>query len=95
MHNTERGKLQNDHAAGYPHIQWTGLLKLEDWLMDIETASDILTEGCTCLAEAKLHSLTQTLIHKAIQAGNCWDETRGILRLKFCKQISILTCQTL
>ena len=28
-------------------------LKLEDWFMGIENAADILTESCTCLAEAK------------------------------------------
>ena len=56
--------------------------KLEDWFMDIETATDILTENCTCLAEAKSHSLTHTLICKALQAGKCWDKIKGILRLK-------------
>ena len=56
--------------------------KQVDWLMDIETTADILTESYTCLAEAKSHGLTPTLIHKAIQAGKGWDEIKGILRLK-------------
>ena len=54
--------------------------KLEDWFMDIETTADILTESCTCLAEAKSHGLTCTPIHEATQTGKCWDETKGILR---------------
>ena len=58
--------------------------KLDDWFMDIETATDDLTESHTHLAEAKSHGLTHTLIFKAVQAGKCWDEIKGILRLKFC-----------
>ena len=54
--------------------------KLEDWFMDIETTTDILTEIHTCLA--KSHSLTVTLICKATQIGKCWDEINGILKLK-------------
>ena len=58
--------------------------KLEDWFMDIETAIDILTKSHTCLAETKSHSLTCTLIHKAIQTGKDQDEIKAILRLKLC-----------
>ena len=63
--------------------------------MDIETTADILTESHTCLAEAKSCGLTCTLICKAIQAGKCWDDIKGILRLKLYNEISILILQTL
>ena len=56
--------------------------KLEDWFMDIETATDILTESHTYLAEVKSCGLTLMLICKATQTGKCWDEIKGILRLK-------------
>ena len=56
--------------------------KVEDWLMDLETATDISTEP-QYLAEAKSCSLTHTLICKSLQAGKCWDELYGILQLKF------------
>ena len=52
--------------------------------MDIETIANILRESCTCLAEAKSHGLTHTLICKATQTGKCWDEIKGILRIKLC-----------
>ena len=55
---------------------------LEDLFMNKENAADILTESCTCLAEAKPHGLTHTLICEATQTGKCWDEMKGILRLK-------------
>ena len=58
--------------------------KLEDWFMDVQTITDILTESCTCLAKAKSHGLTHTLIHEATQTGTSWDEIKGILRLKLC-----------
>ena len=58
--------------------------KLENWLMDIETTSDILTESHTHLAEAKSCSLTCTFIHEATQTGMFWDEISDILRLKLC-----------
>ena len=57
---------------------------IEDRFIDIETTTDILTQSCTCLADAKSHSLTCTLIHEALQAGKCWDEIKGTLRWKLC-----------
>ena len=63
--------------------------------MDIETATDILTESHTCIAKAKSCSLTHTLICEALQAGKCWNEIKGSLRLKLLMQISILTDHTL
>ena len=58
--------------------------KPENWSMDIETATDMLTERHTHLTEVKLYSLTHTLIHETLQTGKCWYEIKGILRLKFC-----------
>ena len=40
--------------------------KLEDWLMDTETTTDILTRSHTCLAEATTCGLTYTLIYRAL-----------------------------
>ena len=58
--------------------------KLEDWFMDIETTTDILTESHAHLAEAKSCGLICIIIHKATQTGKCWDEIKSILRLKLC-----------
>ena len=52
---------------------------LADWLMDLETAADVLTESTTHQVEAKFHGLTHTLIHEALQAGKYWGEVKGIL----------------
>ena len=58
--------------------------KLQDWLMDLETATDIYTDSHTPLAEAKSCGLTCDFTHKALQAGKWWDELKGILQLKLC-----------
>ena len=58
--------------------------KLEDWLIDIETAGDILTESHTHLAKAESCGLTHTCNHKASQKEKYQDEIKGILRLKLC-----------
>ena len=58
--------------------------KLEDWFIDIESTTDILTGSHTHLAEAKSCGLTQTFICEVTQTGKCWDEVKGILRLKLC-----------
>ena len=37
-------------------FDWQDSSKLEDWFMDMETATDILTESCTLLAKSPAHS---------------------------------------
>ena len=59
-------------------------LKLKDWFLGIETSVGLLIEGHTCLAKAKWHGLFCTLIYEATQTGKCWDEIKGLLRLKHC-----------
>ena len=56
--------------------------KLEDWFMDIETAADFLKESYMHLAEAKSCGLIHMLICKGTEAGKCWEEIKGIHRLK-------------
>ena len=91
LHTTQReSNLTTTMLQDIPTFHWKDSSKLEDWFMDIETAADILTESCTCLAEAKSCSLTHMLICEATQTGKHWDEIKGILRLKLCN-VNILT----
>ena len=78
-----------------PKFNGQDSLKLEDWFMDIETTVDILTESHTHLAEAKSCSLTQMLIHEAIQQKNTGMKSRVSLGWSFVMQISILYCSTI
>ena len=57
---------------------------LEDWLVDIETATDLTAESRTKLAHARSNSLTCTIIIEAITSGNSWDDIKDLLQLKIC-----------
>ena len=85
LHATQRkSNLTTTMSQDIPTFDGQDSSKLQDLFMDIKTTTDILTESQACLAEAKSHGLIHTLICKATQTGKCWDEIKGILRLKLC-----------
>ena len=45
--------------------------------MDMDTTADILSDSCTCLAEAKPCDLTHAIICEATQTGKCLDEIKA------------------
>ena len=88
LHATQReSNLTTTMLQDIPTYDGQDSSKLEDWFMDIEKTTDILTESHTYLAKAKSHSLTHMLICEVTQTGKCWDEIKGILRFKIwqCK----------
>ena len=58
--------------------------QLEDWLIDIETATNLTSKSRTKLVQAKSKGLTHTLISEALQSDKCWDEVKDLLHLKVC-----------
>ena len=56
--------------------------QLEDWLTDIETASELTGECRTKLAQAKSKGLVRTLISEALTAQKNWEEIKDSLCLK-------------
>ena len=83
LHATQReSNLTMTMLQDIPTFDGQDSSKLEDWLMDKETAAEILTESHTHLPEAKSHGLSHTLIHEATKTGKCWGDIKGILRLK-------------
>ena len=58
--------------------------QLEDWLTDIETASDLMGESRTKLAQAKSKGLVRTLISEALTSNKTWEEIKDSLHLKIC-----------
>ena len=58
--------------------------QLEDWLTDIETASDLTGKSRTKLAQAKSKGLIQTLISEALTSNKTWEEIKDCLHLKVC-----------
>ena len=58
--------------------------QLEDWFIDIETASDLTGNSRTKLAQAKSKGLICTLISEALSSNKNWDEIKDSLHLKIC-----------
>ena len=58
--------------------------QLEDWLVDIKTASDLTGKRRTTLAQAKSKGLIHTLISEALTTNKTWDEIKDSLHLKIC-----------
>ena len=58
--------------------------KLEDWLTDIEAASDLTGKSRTNLAQAKSKGLKRTLISDALTSNTTWEEIKDSLHLKIC-----------
>ena len=58
--------------------------QLEDWLVDIETVTDLTVKSRTKLAQTKSKGLTHTLNTEAITSGKSWDNTKDLLQLKIC-----------
>ena len=56
--------------------------QLEDWLTDIEMASELTGESRTKLAQAKSRGLVRTLISEALTSQKTWEEIKDSLCLK-------------
>ena len=72
LHATQREEnLTTSLLQDIPTFHGQDSSKLEDWLTDLETATEILTKSDKHLAEAKSHGLACTVICEALQAGKC------------------------
>ena len=73
-HPTERFSIFNGNDSSH----------LEDWLIDVETATNLTSESRTKLAQAKSKGLTCTLISQALDLDKSWEEIKDLLHLKIC-----------
>ena len=74
--------LESSLLQDIPILNGQDSSQLEDWLMDIETASELAGESRTKLAQAKSRGLVRTLISKALTAQKNWEEIKDSLHLK-------------
>ena len=58
--------------------------QLEDWILNMETTTDLTSESRTKLAQAKSKGLTHTLISEVLNLDTSWDEIKDLLHLKLC-----------
>ena len=68
MHCTKKTSLESSLLQDIPILNGQDSSQLEDWLMDIETVSELTGERRTKLAQVKSRGLVRTLISKALTA---------------------------
>ena len=78
----KKTSLKSSLLQDIPTLNGQDSSQLEDWLMDIETASELTSESRTKLAQAKSRGLLRTLISEALNAQKNWEEIKDSLRLK-------------
>ena len=78
----KKTSLESSLLQDIPTLNRQDSSQLEDWLMDIETASELTGERRTKLAQAKSKGLVRTLISEALTAQKNWEEIKDSLCLK-------------
>ena len=75
----KKTSLESSLLQDIPILNGQDSSQLEDWLTDIETASELTGKSRTKLAQAKSRGLVRTLITKAIIAQKSWEEIKDSL----------------
>ena len=74
--------LESSLLQDIPTLNGNDSSQLEDWLTDIETASELMSESRTKLAQVKSRGLVRTLILEALTLQKTWGEIKDSLHLK-------------
>ena len=81
--NTQKQtSLESSLLQDIPTLNGQDSSQLEDWLTDIETASELKGESRTKLAQAKSRGLVRTLLSEALTSQKTWEEIKDSLCLK-------------
>ena len=78
----KKTSLESSLLQDIPILNGQDSSQLEDWLTDIETASELTSKSRTKLAQAKSRGLVRTLITEALIAQKSWDKIKDSLCLK-------------
>ena len=78
----KKTSLESSLLQDIPILNGQDSSQLEDWLTDIETASELTGESRTKLAQVKSKGLVRTLISEALTAQKNWEEIKDSLQLK-------------
>ena len=85
LHNGQKKtSLESSLLQDIPILTGNDSSQLEDWLADIETASELTGESKTKLAQAESRGLVRTLISDALTLNKTWEDIRDSLCLKIC-----------
>ena len=78
----KKTSLESSLLQDIPILNGQDSSQLEDWLTDIETASELTGESRTKLTQAKSRGLVRTLISEALTSQKTWEEIKDSLHLK-------------
>ena len=78
----KKTSLESSLLQDIPTLNGQDSSQLGDWLIDIETASELTGESRTKIAQAKSKGLVRTLISEALTAQKPWEEIKDSLQLK-------------
>ena len=78
----KKTSLESSLLKDIPTLNGQDPSQLEDWLTDIETASELTGETRSKLALAKSRGLVQILISEALTSQKNWEEIKDSLCLK-------------
>ena len=74
--------LESSLLQDIPTLNGQDSSQIEDWLTDIETASELTGQSRTKLAQAKSKGLVRMLISEALTLQKTWEEIKYSLHLK-------------
>ena len=74
----KKTSLESSLLQDIPILNGNDSSQLEDWLTDIETASELTGESRTKLAQAKSKGLVRTLISEALTLNKTWEDIKGL-----------------
>ena len=80
--NAQKNILESSLWQVIPTLNGQDSSQLEDWLTDIETASEFTGESRIKLAQAKSKGLVRMLISEALTLQKTWEEIKDSLHLK-------------
>ena len=72
----KKTSLESSLLQDIPTLNGQDSSQLEDWLTDIETASELTGESRTKIAQAKSKGLVRTLILEALTGLKTWEEIK-------------------
>ena len=75
----KKTSLESSLLQDIPTLNGQDSSQLEDWLTDIEMASELTGESRTKIAQAKSKGLVRTLISEALTAQKTWEEIKDSL----------------
>ena len=78
----KKTSLESSLLQDIPILNGQDSSQLEDWLTDIERASELTGESRTKIAQAKSKGLVRTLISEALTPQKTWEVIKDSLQLK-------------